>query len=318
MTLTAPPLEPNAVTRRSVRRERTRWRLSGLALVVAVIGLVGVLVLTYPAAAGWFSQYEQSQMIDDYSEEVQEIGPDNLAAELERARQYNSELIGGAEVAANERVPVAEGATADNEYASLLSADDQGLMARLRVPAAGIDLPIYHGTTEETLQKGVGHLEGTALPVGGDDTHAVLTAHRGLASSTLFTNLDQVAEGDEFTIEVFGEVITYRVVSTQVVAPEDTETLYPSAGQDLVTLVTCTPLGVNSHRILVTGERLLPTPPEQVADAGLTPDIPGFPWWVFPVAGAVAVLGLFVWFAGRPPRTRSDPSVLPANGRPTP
>lgn len=314
MTLTAPPLEPNAVTRRSVRRERTRWRLSGLALIVAVIGLVGVLVLTYPTAAGWFSQYEQSQMIDDYSEDVQEIGPDNLAVELERARQYNSELIGGAEVAANERVPIAGGASADNEYASLLSADDQGLMARLRVPAAGIDLPVYHGTTEETLQKGVGHLEGTALPVGGDDTHAVLTAHRGLASSTLFTNLDQVAEGDEFTIEVFGEVITYRVVSTQVVAPEDTETLYPSAGEDLVTLVTCTPLGVNSHRILVTGERLLPTPPEQVADAGLTPDIPGFPWWAFPIACAVAVLGLFVWFAGRPPRIHNDSSVAPSDG----
>lgn len=317
MTLTAPPLEPDVATRRSVRRERARWRLPRLALVVAVIGLAGVLVLTYPAAAGWFSQYEQSQMIDDYSEEVQEIGPDILAAELERARQYNADLIGGAEVAANERVPVAEGSTAAEDYTSLLSADDQGLMARLRVPAAGIDLPIYHGASEETLQKGVGHLEGTALPVGGDDTHAVLTAHRGLASSTLFTNLDQVAAGDEFTIEVFGEVLTYRVVSTQVVAPEDTETLYPSAGEDLVTLVTCTPLGVNSHRILVTGERLLPTPPEQIADAGLTPDIPGFPWWVFPIAGALAVLGLFVWFAGRPPRIRNDSSATPS-GRPAP
>jgi len=317
VTLTAPPPEPDVATRRSVRRERARWRLPRLALVVAVIGLVGVLVLTYPAAAGWLSQYEQSQMIDDYSEEVQEIGPDILAGELERARQYNADLIGGAEVAANERVPVAEGPAADEEYTSLLSADDQGLMARLRVPAAGIDLPIYHGTSEETLQKGVGHLEGTALPVGGDDTHAVLTAHRGLASSTLFTNLDQVAAGDEFTIEVFGEVLTYRVVSTQVVAPEDTETLYPSAGEDLVTLVTCTPLGVNSHRILVTGERLLPTPPEHIADAGLTPDIPGFPWWVLPIAGALAVLGLFVWFAGRPPRTRIDSSVSPI-GRPTP
>lgn len=320
MTLTAPPRQTDAATRRSARRERARRRLSGLSILVAVVGLVGVLVLTYPAAAGWFSQYQQSQLIEDYSEEVDEIGPDTLAAELERAREYNADLLGGSTVDLSERVPVAEGSAADDgatadDYASLLSADDQGLMARLRVPAAGIDLPIYHGTSEETLQKGVGHLEGTALPVGGDSTHAVLTAHRGLASSVLFTNLDRVAEGDEFTIEVFGEVLTYRVIRTQVVAPEDTETLYPSAGKDLVTLVTCTPLGVNSHRILVTGERLLPTPPEQIADAGHSPDIPGFPWWILPIIGAIVVLGLFVWFAGRPARTRGDAaSVAPALG----
>lgn len=170
-----------------------------------------------------------------------------------------------------------------------------------------VDLPIYHGTSDVTLLRGIGHLEGTALPVGGNGTHAVLTGHRGLAESELFTHLDRLAVGDTFTIEVFGQVLTYRVGETKVVDPSDTETLYPVRGKDLVTLVTCTPLGINSQRILVTGERVTPTPARDLAHAGARPDIPGFPWWVVVIGAAVAVLTLYVWWMGHAPRrvTRS-------------
>ncbi len=153
--------------------------------------------------------------------------------------------------------------------------------------------------TDDVLERGTGHLEGTALPVGGASTHAVLTGHRGLATAELFTHLDRVAVGDTFTIEVFGEVLSYRVSVTRVVAPEDTETLYPQTGRDLVTLVTCTPLGINSHRILVTGERILPTPVDDVAAAGARPDIPGFPWWAVILGAVVLALAAYVWAAGR-------------------
>lgn len=171
-------------------------------------------------------------------------------------------------------------------------------MGRLRIPVIDADLPIYHGTSDAVLERGVGHLQGTSLPVGGADQHSVLTAHRGLASSELFSHLDRVEIDDRFTIEVFGEVLTYRVVDTQVVRPDATESLYPQIGKDLVTLVTCTPLGVNSHRILVTGERITPTPTEDLDRAGDVPEVPGFPWWVVIIGGAVILLSAAVWRAG--------------------
>lgn len=303
MTLTAIRPEAPADPPPTRRARRARWRLPVVPLVIAVVCFLGVGVLLYPAAAAWMSQYQQSLRIDEYAHEVEVAGPDALAAELARAADYNAALTGGAFLDPDERIPQSDDAGAG--YEGLLAADDDGLMARVRIPAIDVDLPIYHGTTEDVLERGVGHLEGTALPIGGTGTHAVLTAHRGLASAELFTNLDRVVVGDTFTVEVFGEVLTYRVRDTQVVAPDETETLYPFAGEDLVTLVTCTPLGINSHRILVTGERLLPTPPEDVARAGATPDIPGFPTWIVGLAGAAALLSLYVWWSGRPAPVRA-------------
>jgi len=282
-----------------------------LPLVIAVVCLLGSALLIYPAAAAWFTQYEQSQRIEEYSSEITDLGAEVLTRELSAAHAYNDDIVGGgASIAANERLPLADGAQ-PGDYASQLSADAEGLMARVKIPAINVDLPIYHGTSEETLQKGVGHLEGTALPVGGESTHSVLTGHRGLATSELFTNLDRIVVGDTFTIEVFGEVLTYRVIRTLVVEPEDTEDLYPVAGEDLVTLVTCTPLGVNSHRILVTGERILPTPVHELDAAGQRPDIPGFPWWAVILVGILIVLGAYVWWSGLPPRRRTAPIDAP-------
>ncbi|WP_372457104.1 class C sortase [Microbacterium allomyrinae] len=196
----------------------------------------------------------------------------------------------------------------------MLRADETGLMARIKIPSIGVDLPISHGTSDATLAKGVGHLEGTALPVGGASTHSVLTGHRGLADAELFTNLDRVVVGDTFTIETFGEVLTYEVTETQVVSPDQTETLYPQRGVDLVTLVTCTPLGINTHRILVTGERILPTPVRDLDAAGQRPDIPGFPWWALGASGAVVVAGAYVWFSARRAPIREAASAVRDSG----
>ena len=296
---------PQGGLRGHSRRQR-RWKLGWSTIVVALIALVGVGLSLYPSTAAWWSQYNQSRHIVDLIE-AESVSPEQTHEELDLARKYNDGVSGGGAVlAANSNIPTSDGENAENplEYNNLLRANDVGLMGRLQVPIADIDLPIYHGTSDATLEIGVGHLEGTSLPVGGESTHSVLTAHRGLASSTLFSNLDVVKEGDLFAIEVFGEVLTYQVVETQVVSPDDTQTLLPQYGRDLVTLVTCTPLGINSHRILVTGERITPTP-DAIRDAATQPPVlPRFPWWAVGIAAGVLLVVLYVWWAGYPPRPR--------------
>lgn len=284
------------------------WRFPRFATFAAIIALGGLLVLLYPSTAAWVSQYNQSQLITSYTGEVGTLASNQQAEAIRDAHAYNLALTGGASVAANQNVPMADstGGASQFDYSHLLRIDETGLMGRLRVPAIRLDLPIYHGTDDDTLEQGVGHLEGTALPVGGVGTHSVLTAHRGLASAELFDNLDAVTVGDTFTIEVFGEVLTYRVMNTRVVQPDQTESLRPQFGEDLVTLVTCTPLGINSHRILVTGERVTPTPIEAIENAGAVPDIPGFPWWAVGLGGGVLLLSAYVWRMGR-----TEEAVIP-------
>lgn len=298
MTMTAPPREPQPAP------SRARWRLPKVPFVIALICLVGVLVLLYPSVAAWYSSVSQTSYLKQYSHDVQQIGPVGRLQALQEAHAYNNALTGGALVAANKRIPEAEGAKlpAQFDYNKLLDADPYGLMGRIKIPSINVDLPIYHGTSDAILAKGVGHLEGTSLPVGGPGTHAVLTGHRGLATSTLFTNLNLVKVGDTFQIIVFGDVLTYRVINTKVVDPDQTKELDPVPGKDLVTLVTCTPIGINSQRILVTGERVLPTPPKDLNAAAQMPNVPGFPWWALWLALAILVLTAYVWVSGRPRR----------------
>ncbi len=152
-------------------------------------------------------------------------------------------------------------------------------MARIVIPAIEVDLPIYHGTSETVLNKGVGHLFGTALPVGGAGTRSTLTAHSGLADAVLFTFLERLKPGDVFHIEVYGERLSYRVFEIKQVEPHDTQTIAPVPGRDLVTLVTCTPIGINSHRLIVTGERIA-TIVDEDHPVPAEIDLPGFPSWV--------------------------------------
>ncbi|WP_433676524.1 class C sortase [Microbacterium gorillae] len=278
---------------------RRSWRPSVVTWLLAVLILGGSGLFLYPSTAQWFTSYNQSQVIGNVAELVEDSNP-SAAEQLRQAAAYNAALTAGVQVKANSNVPVGNGTLTDGsfDYPSILSMNAQGLMARVKIPAIDVDLPIYHGTSDAVLLEGVGHLEGSSLPIGGPDTHAVLTAHRGLADAAMFTNLDRVKVGDTFTIEVFGEVLTYRVRETKVVAPEDTDALRAVPGEDLVTLVTCTPLGINTHRILVTGERITPTPIEDIAAAGQAPDIPGFPWWAVGVLAAILVAAGYVWWSG--------------------
>ncbi|WP_285028606.1 class C sortase [Plantibacter sp. ME-Dv--P-122b] len=273
------------------------------SLAIALVAIIGAGILLFPMTVSWFSQYEQSQRIDGLTDEVADLGAATLQQRLDEARDYNAQITGGgANLLANERLPLAEQPQQDGDYDQILRADGAGLMGRLRIPSIKVDLPISHGTSNEVLEHGVGHLQGTAVPVGGPSTHSVLTAHRGLATSELFTHLDRVRVDDTFTIEVFGEVLTYRVTDTRVVEPTDTQSLFPVDGEDLVTLVTCTPLGVNSHRILVTGERVIPTPQSDLDAAGEHPEGPSFPWWSLIAGGVFLTATAYVWLSGRPPK----------------
>jgi sortase A len=298
----APALRPRPRYRHSARGAHTlrrSWRPNVITWLLAVLILGGSGILLYPSTAQWFTSYNQSLVIENVAELVEDSNP-SAQEQLQQADAYNAALTAGVQVKANANVPVGSGTLHDErfDYARILSMNAQGLMARVKIPAIDVDLPIYHGTSDATLLEGVGHLEGSSLPIGGDDTHAVLTAHRGLADAAMFTNLDQVQVGDTFTIEVFGQVLTYRVRETKVVAPEDTDALRAVPGEDLVTLVTCTPLGINTHRILVTGERITPTPVTDIAAAGQAPEIPGFPWWAAGLLAAVLAAGGYVWWSG--------------------
>lgn len=275
-----------------------------LPFIAAMLAWVGMLIGLYPTVASWFSQYDQSRVVDTYSSEATSprLSP-SVSEQLREANEYNTALSSGAQLEANHRLPTGEGSSTDSslDYSSILKVDDTGVMGRIKIPSIDVDLPIYHGTSDEVLLKGIGHLEGTSLPVGGVGTHTVLTGHRGLASATMFTNLDKVGVGDTFTVEVLDQVLTYRVASTKVVDPDQTEALRPAEGKDLASLVTCTPLGINSQRILVTGERITPTPQKDLDAAGQAPDIPGFPWWTLLLAGGTVVAAVYVWRAGYSP-----------------
>ncbi len=285
--------------------ETRRWRMPWATFGIATMALVGVLTMLYPTTASWFGQYNQSQIIEGLDVVVAKGPPSVLVEKLEEAHAYNDALVGGALLAANTRIPVGKGTASDQfDYDSMLRFFGIETMARLKIPAIKVDLPIYHGTSDATLAKGVGHLEGTSLPVGGESQHSVLTAHRGLPEATLFNDLHKLKIGDRFTIEVMGEVLTYEVFETQTVLPHETQSLVPRYGEDIVTLVTCTPLGINSHRYMVTGKRVTPTPLEDIAKAGQRPEIPGFPWWSVALGASLIAYIVIIVRGGMPPKPR--------------
>ncbi len=269
-----------------------RKKLSvAISLLTALIFIAGLTLLFYPTGASWINQYFQSREIAKVQVNVPNLYPE-AAEQLASAHAYNEALASGAVLGASEHVAKGSGDINDpgvEPYEQQLMGSPDGFMGRVRVDSAGIDLPIYHGTDDETLLKGAGHLRGTSLPVGGINTRTVVTAHRGLAESTLFTHLDKVKKGDIFTFEVLGEIFAYQVADIKVVAPEDTEAIRPVEGKDLATLITCTPIGVNSHRILVTGERIHPTPKNVEDEAKQPSGQPSFPWWAI-AYGALNIL----------------------------
>ena len=303
--MTVPSLDDQVET--ASRSKRRAWRPAALTYFIVALGLAGLTAGLYPMTAAWLSSYNQSKVIEQAGSDLSDVDP-RPGEQLQLAHQYNNALTSGVKLEAGGNVPVGAGNLSNSElrYDAMLAASPDGLMARIKIPTIEVDLPVYHGTSEETLLRGAGHLEGSHLPVGGEGSRSVITAHRGLASATMFTNLDKVVEGDTFSVEVMGEVLVYQVIDIQVIEPEDTAALRAVPGEDLVTLITCTPLGINSQRIIVTGERITPTPVEDLRDQGAPPEIPGFPWWMAFGSGGVVVLGWYLRSSGFEDARRSS------------
>ncbi len=298
------------VAKHSTTSSRPKWKFPKLQAVACLVILIGVGVFLYPSVASWFSQKEQSRVTEMAQAQLDLPPNDDQAYRTERiaeAHRYNDALASGALLQANANVPVGDGTSSDEslDYNTILDITDNGFMGRLKYDALAIDLPIYHGTSDDTLARGIGHLEGTSLPVGGIGTRTVLTAHRGLPTATLFNELDRAEVGDTFTVAVLDQVLTYRVIETRVIDPGDTEAVLADRDRDLATLITCTPLGINSHRILVTAERITPTPVGDVVAATAVPELPGFPWWAVWLGLTVILLATYIWRVGYPPKARA-------------
>lgn len=225
--------------------------------------LIGLGLLNYPFMSQWVNRQNQTKVIYNYESSSGDVSAGKKKEILAQARLYNEEL-------AEKQITLSDGFSGDicrdDRYGELLNPFGDGMMGWIEIPSIDVRLPIYHGTTSDVLQKGVGHLYHSSLPVGGSDTHAVLSAHTGLATKTFFTDLDQVRCGEKFYLYIFDEVLAYEVTETVVVLPEDTSRLEIVEGQDLVTLVTCTPYGINSHRLLVRGSRVNYEPEEKTEE----------------------------------------------------
>lgn len=220
-------------------------------LLVAVL-LAGLSLLLYPLVSNYWNSIHQSQAIAAYMDDVSELDDSTYDALWEEAQGYNASLLEDE----NRFFPDEE---EQQQYEQLLRISDDGIngiIGYIEIPNIDVTLPIYHGTSEEILQVAIGHIEGSSLPVGGLSTHCVISGHRGLPSSRLFTDIDRLSEGDIFTLLVLDEALTYEVDQIRIVEPDDISLLEIKEGEDLCTLVTCTPYGVNSHRLLVRGHRV--------------------------------------------------------------
>ena len=221
----------------------------GTTVILLRVFLIGLSLLLYPTFADWWNSMHQSRAVASYVEEVAHIDTNQYEALWNEAWDYNASLVGRTN---HFMLPDEQKA----EYESILDIGGLGIMGYIEIPIIGVTLPIYHGTDDAVLQIAVGHLEWTSLPVGGESSHCVVSGHRGLPSARLFTDLDRLVVGDTFMFRVLDEILTYEVDQILIVEPHETDELLIQEGKDLCTLVTCTPYGINSHRLLVRGHRV--------------------------------------------------------------
>lgn len=219
------------------------------SIILIVIFLIGLSLLLYPSFSEFWNSKHQSRAIADYTAQVSEIDDNSYELMLREAMEYNKKLENGP----GRWMPSEEEI---EEYNSLLNVGGTGIMGYVEIPDLGILLPIYHGVDEAVLQVAIGHIQGSSLPVGGPGTHCAISGHRGLPSAKLFTNIDELKEGDYFLLCVLDEVLTYEIDQIRIVEPDDLSELEIKENEDLCTLITCTPYGVNSHRLLVRGHRV--------------------------------------------------------------
>ena len=267
-----------------------------LNILLVLVFLVGLSLLLYPSVSDYWNSFHQTRAIATYAEEVATLDNEQYDELWAAAQQYNRSLTerGNAYVLSEEQ---------KEAYEELLDVSGLGVMGYIEIPEIDVSLPVYHGTEESVLQIAVGHLEWSSLPVGGESTHCVLSGHRGLPSAKLFTNLDKLTEGDIFLLRVLDEVLTYEVDQILIVEPQETGALRIEEGKDYCTLVTCTPYGINTHRLLVRGHRI-----ENQANAAsirVTADAMQIePVIVAPIVAAPLLLCLMLWVLLRDPKKK--------------
>ena len=263
-------------------------------IVLLLVFLIGLSLLLYPTASDWWNSFHQSHAIASYAEAVAEMDDVSYEQAWAQAQAYNETLRSN-----NRRYQPTEEET--EQYENLLNISGNGIMGYIEIPAIGVSLLIYHGTEDTVLQIAIGHIEGSSLPVGGPGTHCVVSGHRGLPSAKLFTDLDKLTEGDTFMLRVLDEVLTYEVDQIHIVEPHEVSLLEIEEGRDLCTLVTCTPYGVNSHRLLVRGHRI--ENQESASSIRVTADAMQIePVLVAPAVAAPMLLVLFIWLLVSSPK----------------
>ena len=231
-------------------------------LVTLFIG-ASIVMMFYPWISNFVNQHQADITVDNYKKKEKSLSEEQREEMWKKAQMYNADLAKNQVELTDPFVESKSAIKSGLIYNNLLNIDKSGMMCYLEIPCINVNLPVFHGTAASTLERGIGHLEGSSLPVGGKSTHAVLTGHTGLNNAKLFTDLTEVKEGDLFFLHTLGKDLAYRVIGTEVVLPEETQDLLIRKGKDLVTLITCTPYGVNSHRLFVTGIRTKYTPEEK-------------------------------------------------------
>ena len=237
---------------------------SGTILLVLIF-FVGLAVMLYPTISDYINQRNQTRVVNSYAQQVDGLSDADYTAYFDAADVFNQEIAADPDALYH--------ADHFSTYSTTLDVTGTGIMGYIEIPRISVRLPIYHGTTEEVLQHGIGHLGGTSLPVGGEGTHTVFSGHRGLPSALLFSDLDQMQLGDHFSLRILGEQLLYEVDQILVVEPDEVKDLYPVEGEDLVTLVTCTPYGVNTHRLLVRGHRIPLETVEETVEVTVTQQV---------------------------------------------
>lgn len=232
----------------SKKKKKKKKKISFSTILLVLIFLAGLGIMLYPTFSDWWNSMHATQAIAGYVEAVEDLSAKEKAKMLKAAKRYNAVLPNGV----NFNLTPEQYA----EYESLLDITGTGIMGYIQIPSIGVNLPVYHSVDEGVLQIAAGHIPGSSLPVGGKRTHAVMSGHRGLPSAKLFSDLDKLKEGDVFTVTVLDQMITYRADQIRIVLPEETDELAIVDGKDYCTLITCTPYGVNSHRILLRGRRI--------------------------------------------------------------
>jgi len=269
--------------------------------------LIALGITLYPMISTWYNERHQAEVHIHYQEKVEQVDNTKLIEAKELAVAYNQTILPGAQD--EDSFSKEALLSASENYGSLLNLAGDGIMGYVEIPTIGVTLPIYHGTNNSTLERGVGHLLGSSLPVGGESTHSVLTAHSGMASAKMFSDLDRLKKGDIFFLDVLGERLAYQVDQIKTVLPYDTTFLQTEIGNDLCTLVTCTPFGVNTHRLLVRGTRIEYEEAEVIVEEKLETEEPVKSTWeqqylqgIMIGIGAVVILGLGIlafWFVRR-------------------